>query len=428
MSDSSSALRRSRRLRFTLRGWCTLGAGIASILGGYSWGRSELLVVGALAVLLALGGFAVGWLRRPVLDVVRLFSPPVVSVGAPCHVTLRVHNAGMITTPTLMWNDAIPWHEEQTPNELPPLPVRPASRRTASLEYVTHPPRRGLYAVGPLVVECADPFGMVRLHAAVGSADRITVVPAVVPLADGGPVLVDGDGSAQLVQRRVVGSDDDLSTREYRRGDALRRVHWRASARHGELMVRQEEHRSHPDARIIVDTRQGGHPDAEPDAISWPPTAYSDAFEWSVRMLASLAMHLDEAGFRVEVAESAVPQVTPIGERWEGGQRIEAFLTSLAAVRLLGAEDEGHLPPTDADAAGPTFALLADPDDEVVEWVLRQRRPGQAGAVFMNGMRVSARERFVDAGWTCIDVTAVDDISDAWRSSATEAGFIRGAH
>jgi len=123
-----------------------------------------------------------------------------------------------------------------------------------------------------------------------------------------------------------------------------------------------------------------------------------------------------------------VCQVEDIGERWEGGQRIESFLTSLAALRLLDRRREGELPTTGADATGPTFALLSEPDDEVVDWVLRQRRPGQAGSVFAIGMREAVRERFTDAGWLCVGVLPGDDPADAWRSSSTEAGYIRGAH
>ena len=428
MADSDSSLRRTRSLRLTVRGWATLVAGVACIVLAYPFGRGELIAVGAFALLLSLGGLLVGRLRRPKLDVIRLFSPPVVAVGSVAHVSLRLHNAGAATTPALLWNDAIPWREAQTAQLLAPIRIGSVARRTATIDYEVHPPRRGLFPIGPLVVEYSDPFGMVRSLTAVGSVDRLTVVPAVVDLPDGGPVLIDGDGSAQLVQRRAVGNDDDLSTREYRWGDALRRVHWRASARHGELMVRQEEHRSHPDARIIIDTRLGGYPDAEPDDIGWPPAPHSESFEWGVRMLASLAVHLDTSGFRVDILESATPQIETIGERWEGGQRIESFLTSLAALRLLDRRREGLLPAAGADATGPTFALLSDPDDEVVDWVLRQRRPGQAGSVFVVGMRQEARERFVDAGWLCVDVSPSDDPADTWRSSSTEAGYIRGAH
>ncbi|TXK16986.1 DUF58 domain-containing protein [Homoserinibacter sp. GY 40078] len=426
--SAPSLLRRRRRLRLTARGWVAIVVGLVCLVLGYTTGRGELLVAGSLALLLSLGGLLVARIRRPDLGVVRLFSPPVVAAGSTTHVTLRVHNASSLATPVLRTDDTVPWREALPAHTIDTIRSGTVAQRTVEIGFELHPPRRGLFPVGPLVVEHADPFGMARALTAVGDVDRLTVVPAVTPLPEGGPVLIDGDGTAQLVQRRAVGNDDDLSTREYRHGDALRRVHWRASARHGELMVRQEEHRSHPDARIVVDTRLGGYPDAEADDITWPRTAHSEAFEWAVRMLASLAVHLDEQGFRVGIVETGAPQVVDIGERWEGGQRVEAFLTSLASVRLLDRRQEGELPSAGPDASGPTFAILADADEDVVEWVLRQRRPGQAGAVFLLGMRASARERFADAGWVCVDAAASDDPGDAWRSSATEAGFIRGAH
>ncbi|QEO10618.1 DUF58 domain-containing protein [Protaetiibacter larvae] len=427
MTDPASSLRRRGSLRPTVRGWVTLVVGVALVVLAYVVGRHELLVAGLFALLLSLGGLLVARLRRPKLDVVRLFSPPVVSVGSVVQVTLRVRNRGSAATPTLSWNDALPWRETQQPQRLAPIRTGSSTARTATLGHELHPHRRGLFGVGPLVVEYADPFGMARALIAVGGIDRLTVVPALAALPDGGPVLIDGDGAAQLVQRRATGNDDDLTTREYRFGDALRRVHWRASARHGELMVRQEEHRSHPDARIVIDTRVSGYPDARPDTETWPRTAHSENFEWAVRMLASLAVHLDTSGFRVGIAESGAAQIDAIGERWEGGLRAESFLTSLAALRLL--DRRGDAPaPAPVDAAGPTFAILGDPDEEVADWVLHQRRPGQSGVAFLLGMRAATRDRFVDAGWQCIDVMPFDDLADAWRASATEAGYVRGAY
>ena len=246
--------------------------------------------------------------RRPKFEVIRLFSPPVVSAGGLTRVTVRVRNIGSSASTPLLWNDAIPWAQPMEPHALDTIGIGSALKRVRAVDYELFPPRRGLYPIGPFVVEYEDPFGMVNAVLAVGEADRLVVVPDVVELPPGGPTLADGEGTAQLVQRTVTGNDDDLTTREYRPGDALRRVHWRASARHGELMVRQEEHRSHPDARIIVDTRQSGYPDAVPDpGDTWSPTAHSESFEWVVRMTASLGAHLESAGFRVLIEETAVP-------------------------------------------------------------------------------------------------------------------------
>ena len=128
-----------------------------------------------------------------------------------------------------------------------------------------------------------------------GETSQLIVTPEVVPLGETGLAVPAGDGEARIVQRRSVGDADDTITREYRRGDALRRVHWRASARKGDLMVRQEEQRSYPEARIIVDTLRSGYSDVDPTQAD--DEGESLAFEWAVRMLASVTVHLRRSGF-----------------------------------------------------------------------------------------------------------------------------------
>jgi uncharacterized protein (DUF58 family) len=411
-------LLRKRAAHLTRRGWATLGVGALGLILGYSAGRREILVVAGTAVLLVVIGALIVRARKPRFDIIRLFSPPVVAAGSTTRVTVRIRNTGSSASTPLLWNDAIPWDQPMPPYELGSIPIGSAARRVRAVEYDLHPPRRGLYPIGPFVVEYEDPFGMVGSVRAVGEADRLVVVPDVVELPAGGPALADGEGTAILVQRRVVGNDDDLTTREYRPGDALRRVHWRASARHGELMVRQEEHRSHPDARILVDTRQSGYPDAIPDAGErWSPSAHSEAFEWVVRMAASLGVHLEACGFRVGIEETAPPQIEPPGERWEGGRRVEAFLTSLAAVRLIDRPHDEVGIGAVSDPEGPVFALLSDPDEPTIAWLLKRRRAGQVAVAFVLDPRAALRERLTEAGWQVVEVHAWTEPGEAWRDA-----------
>ncbi|MGV3711917.1 DUF58 domain-containing protein [Pseudolysinimonas sp.] len=419
------ALRRTRSIRPSWRAITSVLIGVLSVFLCYGLGRREYLVVACFAFLLPLLGILFVRLRRPKLEVSRTFSPPVVAVGGVVQVALRLRNRGSSPTTPLVWDDALPWPEPSTGSrELPTVPVGRAKQRTVT--YDLHPPRRGLYAIGPFVVEHEDPFGMATATLALGHPDRLVVVPAVSSLSDGGPTLADGEGEAHLVQRRVMGADDDLTTREYRIGDALRRVHWRASAKHGELMVRQEEHRSHPDARILIDTRRRGYPDAESDSgMSWSADWASDGFEWVVRMTASLGLHLEAAGFRVAIEETARPQIEPIGDRWEG-RRAEGFLTSLAGVQLLDrtADELAALSP--AEGKGPVFAILGDPEDAVVDWIVRRRVNGEAGYAFLVRPRPAVLQRLRDAGWTCVTANEWDDPGDAWRAAAHE-GSSHGA-
>jgi uncharacterized protein (DUF58 family) len=269
---------------------------------------------------------------------------------------------------------------------------------------------------------------MARSTIAVGSTDKLVVVPAIIDLPAGGPALSDGEGTAQLVQRRVTGNDDDLTTREYRIGDALRRVHWRASARRGELMVRQEEHRSHPDARIILDTRLAGYGDVDVDDTDvWHPIYSSEAFEWGVRMLASLGVHLDGSGFQVTVDETGPTQLEQFGERWDGSRR-EAFLTSLAGVVLKDAGPDRLERPAANDTTGPIFAVLGDPEELTLNWLIRRRRATDSGVAFLVEPREAAVTRLTEAGWVCVAVRPWDGPESAWKAASSEAGYLRGAH
>jgi hypothetical protein len=87
------------------------------------------------------------------------------------------------------------------------------------------------------------------------------------------------------------GSAEDVMVREYRRGDDLRRVHWRSSAHAGELMVRREEQPWQSRATLFVDNRQHAHRGTGP----------ASSFEYAVSAAASIAMHLAQRGFRVRL-------------------------------------------------------------------------------------------------------------------------------
>jgi uncharacterized protein (DUF58 family) len=425
--SARGSLTRGQTLRPTVRGVGALAVSILALIVAYSAGRREALVVAAAAMLLVGIGLLVTRFRRPRLDVVRLFAPPVVSAGATVQVSLRIRNLASGSSPHLVWNDAIPWQEEFAPHDLAPIGGKATTRRSVTAQYELHPPRRGLYQIGPLVVEHEDTFGMARSTLAIGGADRLVVVPAVVDLPAGGPNLADGEGSAQLVQRRVTGNDDDLTTREYRTGDALRRVHWRASARRGQLMVRQEEHRSHPDARIVLDTRLAGYPDADiDDALPGHLHASSESFEWAVRMLASLGVHLDASGFSVVVDETATAQIDQLGERWDGSRR-EGFLTSLAAIRLVDT-GSSQLERGPVATTGPIFAVLGDPEELTLDGLIRRRRAGDVAIAFLVEPRPAAVRRLTDAGWLCVQVHPWDDPAAAWNAVSSESGYRRGAH
>ena len=84
----------------------------------------------------------------------------------------------------------------------------------------------------------------------------------------------------------AAAGDDDVIPRAYRDGDELRRVHWRSTARYGELMVRREEQRWQDRAVLILDSRRTAHVGTGP----------SSSFEFAVSAAASVGVHLARSG------------------------------------------------------------------------------------------------------------------------------------
>jgi uncharacterized protein (DUF58 family) len=410
--------------RPTLRGSVFGILGILGVLIAYGIGRTEFLYAAGFLILLPLVGLVVVRIRPLRLTVVRRFSPAVVTAGTPTVIELSVRNVSGFASAAAVWSDRIPWFPHTAgPGTLPVLAPGAVATgaRGARLGYSLRPTMRGVYDIGPLEVGFTDPFGLASGRVAVGGRQSLYVIPLVVPLGDAGSIAVSGEGTARLIQHTAVGNDDDLMTREYRTGDALRRVHWRASARHGELMVRQEEQRSYPEARLLIDTRMDGYGAYEPelaesaDGFGW--------FEWAITMVASLGVHLHRSGFLVQILEAGLRQIAPLGDANQGsGQDVE-FLLSLAGVRLTGprrfAGNEGD--DRTQRVLGPIFAVVAQPSSDTLRWIISQRRPYETGVAFVidTGIRGIGRA-LADAGWICVPVKDTDDPAAVW---ATVAGY-----
>jgi uncharacterized protein (DUF58 family) len=402
--------------------------GSASILGAYATNRRELLYVGLLALLLPLIAVAFARLRRVSVGVTRTFRPRIVGVAQPAAVELTVTNLAPFPTPELTWRDARPWTFSGDGSQVMPSLTARRSRSLATgnqtrLRYALTAPRRGEFEIGPLSVMLADPFGLATGEVAIGDVDRLIVTPALRDLPDTGLAILASDGVSKLV-RRAIGGDDDLSTREYRTGDAMRRVHWRATARHGELMVRQEEPGSHAEARIILDTRRSGYSDRR--VLRHHDDAESAAFEFALSLAASIALDLARSGFAVELVETGRPQLEPV-------MPLVPFLRALATIEL-SQEHGDYRPGVDVQASrspdrahGSVFAIVSDVDAPMIERLAVQR-PGfdLAVAFVIASPDPRAREMLSDTGWTCVVVRAEDTVEGAWRSLAQVHGARHG--
>ena len=295
---------------FTPRGWGLLAAGAVALLAAATLGRRDLL---ALAVLLiGLPVLAAAMLRffKPVFEVERTFSPPLVETGTAATVTLRVRGRGQPASGATM-REGLPLRFGQSPVFRFPSGYA-AEGGASTYEYRLRSSRRGLYRIGPLTAGFVDPFGLARTVHTLGGTSLLAVAPAPVELP-ASPLFgaLGADGSAPS-RRRGAPSDDDATTREYRHGDPMRRVHWAATARHGELMVRQEEPVTAPTASILLDERSLSYgpgsafaPDGDGALLT------SESFEWAVSAVMSAAVFFSDSGYSVRfVDEMSRPGLT----------------------------------------------------------------------------------------------------------------------
>jgi uncharacterized protein (DUF58 family) len=400
---------------FTPRGLTLLACALVLAIAAYSIGNGQLLFVACLLAALVGIGLLLVRFRSPQLSATRRFSHDVIAVGSPVTVSIEVANESIGRSAAATWRDTLPWPPGSTePEALAPLPsARYSSRGTTRLDHVLHPPQRGVVEIGPLVVERIDPFGLTRRRVSLGEPRQLIVAPRVTPLAGSGFSLAGGDGSVSASRHNSAGNTDDLMTREYRRGDALRRVHWRATARHGDLMVRQEEESSFPTARIIVDTRAGGY---EAD----------DAFEWALGMVASLGVHLVGAGFLLQLRETAPAQLVAPTESGGGTGHDVDFLESLARAGLVpDGRGDASVPASDLDIRGPVFAVLSRPSADSLRWIAGQRARGEHGVALVIDLPGSAAaETLARAGWQCIAVRATDDPAEVWAAAIDDEAAV----
>ena len=243
-------------MRPTARGVGAVLAAAALIGGGFAFGYPELVVLGvaaAVAVLCALGYAA----RRLRLSVYREVQPERVTRGEPCAQTLTVRNGSRWLSATLIAQDRC--GSASVP--VPLLRLRPGHDTT--VDYPIPTARRGVVRVGPLRVTRRDPLGLVGMARTSGGTAQVWVHPRTHPLV-AVPVGVARslDGRVDKVPHGTITFD---ALREYVIGDELRKVHWRTSARVGQLMVREDLDTSLPRVVVLVDDRRAAYKDLTED-------------------------------------------------------------------------------------------------------------------------------------------------------------------
>jgi uncharacterized protein (DUF58 family) len=249
--------------------------------------------------------------------------------------------------------------------------------------------RRGWFEFPPVMVATRAPFGFFAARRVLPAPAGVLIFPEYrvlkrFPLLDRRPSLHN-----PFVQ--VGHGSEFIGVREYRPGDSPRHVHWRTTARAGQLVVKEFSEETQPGLTIALDLRAGSAIGAEDD----------NTLERAIKVAATVAHYADGRGLPVSLASNSLEWPAPPGpvSRWgamnylarvrAGGDRpfadcLRALSGAVFVVALLPAPDGAAVGPLiELKKQGvAVLAVLFDPADDDPE------HAGQAEAL-AGGLRAA---------------------------------------
>jgi uncharacterized protein (DUF58 family) len=260
----------------------------------------------------------------------RQCGPLEAEVGETVTVKVTVRNTGWLPVPWVILEDLLP------PRALAQRPPRLLVKGTRlricmlgvrgekALPYKLHLRRRGYYQIGPLVLESGDLFGLHRRYRVETEPSFLLVYPRAVPLPGYDLASQRPVGEIRLTHRLYEDPTRIAGVRRYETGDPLNRVHWRATARTGQLHSKLYEPSTIAGATLLLDFHEGCYPAEDEPQRS----------ELAVTAAASLAQAVSEMGQQIGLVTNGRDAADRIRtEGWEHDFRTRRAAREEAAMR-----------------------------------------------------------------------------------------------
>lgn len=441
------------RWPLTLRGLGAAALAVACFVAAHAFKITDLLYVSALLTVAVLAGVASLYASRGSETVTRAFHPDVAAVGDEVDVHLSVSVRSALPHAQGRWTDALPDGVELPEDGdggrrggrggggaygvFPATGSGAAAARTVELDYTVLARRRGIRPIGPLSIVSTDPFGFARRRRTVGRALRLTVTPAIVELAPLADQPGETGGSMQTASDQLGQGSDNLIPRRYTPGDSMRRIHWRASAHRDQLMVRQEEQETTPEAVVVFDRGAARWADAARRSPGADP-----AFELAVSACLSAVARLARDGYVVALVDL---DSTPLADPVDG---VDAAPLTELAIALASVTAEGEPPVaslvtllagattgplvvvTGALSATDAAALTPLAHHSTLPVLLAVTAPGAAPTAAQTAAQTAAPAApaalaiAAERGWRTAAASSPDELAAAW-SAVTERGVRR---
>jgi len=233
--------------------------GILTGANFFALGASTFLITIQLAKY-----FSTRWIEA--VEVERFVEAQEVTVGATVGVGMKITNKSGYWIPWMLIDDKI----AKRYTKLPPVALNLlvatvqlfsfSPKKTTLHRYALQTQRRGYYQLGPTLLETGDLLGLHRSFRIANQPSYLTVLPRLTVL-EGIEISSRRPMGEMKVEDRVL-EDPTLMTglREYRAGDPINRVHWKATARTGMLHTRVFQPTCVQGAMLLLDMHESTNP------------------------------------------------------------------------------------------------------------------------------------------------------------------------
>jgi len=249
--------------------------------------------------------------------------------------------------------------------------------------YQMHCLQRGYFAFGPARIRSGDLFGFFRRDTEVQTVDYLMVYPKILPLDKLGIASTQPLGDIRT--RNYLFQDPILTigVRDYHHGDSLKRIHWKSTARLGQLQTKVYEPTTTVDMGIFLDVRTT-------ETQHWGHIV-PQLFELAIIVAASIAYYATTNGHRVGLYSNGNLYYSPELIRIPPSQhadQMRLILESLA--RIMPAEvtplaglivDEGR----NLSWGSSLVVISAAPTDALLATLLNMKRAGRRVALVIVG-------------------------------------------
>ncbi len=303
-------------------------AGVLLLLAGFKHWVPLLIITAFLLVVAAIASL---WSRQSFRKVSCRLSPVPDRAfpGENIDLDFELTNGKWLFVPWLEIEAELPYRLVKGQPKTSPLYAKERLRWTTAVsgrqrlnwKYTLECKYRGDYSLGPIRLRGGDIFGLFPKEIILSRFEKLLVYPRVVPLERLGLPLRELTG--ETVARWNIYEDvsQTMGTRDYRSGDPLKRIHWKASARYEQFQVRQYESTTSLNLLIILDVGSFSH-EAEPD---------EEPVAWAVTTAASLAYEANRQKYPVGLIAGSVPGIQiPVRS---GRAQLMAILEALARVQ-----------------------------------------------------------------------------------------------